>query len=150
MTHFQNTSLLNKQSDKEKITNQCFVDAFSLPVSHVCLSRFPLLQSNHKSRLLIKTIPTIEEPDSGAPTNFNPTRRRTHNLKSEALLLIQSNSSMPLSSLFSSNPYSNQWRTHIQSNSAALHLFPDDSATLFLFHSKSVAPPTIFRFSLYI
>ena len=59
-------------------------------------------------------------------------------------------SSAPLSSLFSSNPYSNQRRTHIQSNSTALHLFPDDSAALLLFHSKSVAPPTIFRFSLYI
>ena len=58
--------------------------------------------------------------------------------------------SAPLSSLFSSNPYSNQRRTHIQSNSAALHLFPDDSAVFLLFHSKSAAPPTIFRFSLYI
>ena len=59
-------------------------------------------------------------------------------------------SSASLSSLFSSNPYSNQRRTHIQSNSAVLHLFSDDSAALLLFHSKSAAPPTIFRFSLYI
>ena len=59
-------------------------------------------------------------------------------------------SSAPLSSLFSSNPYSNQRHTHIQSNSAVLHLFSDDSATLLLFHSKSATPPTIFRFSLYI
>ena len=60
---------------------------------------------------------------------------------------------------FSSNPlvgaaplfYSilNRWRTH-NLKSEALHLFPDDSAALLLFHSKSVAPPTIFRFSLYI
>ena len=69
-----------------------------------------------------------------------PHLRRTHNLKLETLLLIQSNSSMPLASLFSSNPYSNQRRTHIQSN----------SAVLLLFHSKSATPPTIFRFSLYV
>nr|POE62688.1 udp-glycosyltransferase 92a1 [Quercus suber] len=54
-------------------------------------------------------------------------------------------SSAPLSSLFSSNPYSNQRRTHIQSNSVALHLFLDDSVALLLFHSKSATPPTIFR-----
>uniref|UniRef100_A0A7N2M880 Uncharacterized protein n=1 Tax=Quercus lobata TaxID=97700 RepID=A0A7N2M880_QUELO len=53
--------------------------------------------------------------------------------------------SAPLSSLFSSNPYSNQRRTHIQSNSTVLHLFLYDSAALLLFHSKSAAPPTIFR-----
>ncbi|KAF3967200.1 hypothetical protein CMV_008777 [Castanea mollissima] len=74
--------------------------------------------------------------------------RRTHKLKSEALLLIQSNSSASLSSLLSSNPYSNQQRTHIHSNSAALHLFPYDSAALLLFHSKSAATPTIFSFLL--
>nr|POF20811.1 hypothetical protein CFP56_14325 [Quercus suber] len=52
---------------------------------------------------------------------FNqPRARRTHNLKSKALLLIQS--------------------------AAALLLFPDDSAALLLFHSKSAAPPTIFSY----
>ncbi|XP_023905945.1 uncharacterized protein LOC112017725, partial [Quercus suber] len=78
----------------------------------------------------------------------NHTRIRqphTHNLKSAALLLIQSNSSAPLSNFVSSNPSSNRRRTYIQSNSAALQLFQYDSAALLFCHSKSAEPPTIFR-----
>ncbi|XP_030969630.1 uncharacterized protein LOC115989897 [Quercus lobata] len=77
---------------------------------------------------------------------LNRTRQpHTHNLKSATLLLIQSNSSAPLSNFVSSNPSSNRRLTYIQSNSAALQLFPYDSVALLFCHSKSVEPPTIFR-----
>ena len=89
--------------------------------------------------------------DSYNHTHNRRTRQRhTHNLKSTTLLLIQSNSSTLPSSFFSSNPSSNRWRTHIQFNSAALHLFPYDLPTLLLFRSKSATPSSIFRFSFYV
>ena len=124
-------------------------------LSHVCFSTslLHLLVAASLKKTLKSLIPHLRRKptkpsEPSAPTNpQSPTHSQpqiegasSHPIHSSALL----------SSLFSSNPYSNQRRTHIQSNSAALHLFPDDSAALLLFHSKSVAPPTIFRFSLYI
>ena len=114
---------------------------------------------------LNKTLKSATQPtkpsEPGAPTNPQSSAhpqtlraRRTHK-PSESGALTTSNRRR----FFSSNPlvgaaplfYSilNRWRTH-NLKSEALHLFPDDSAALLLFHSKSVAPPTIFRFSLYI
>ena len=101
---------------------------------------------------LNKTLKSATQPtkpsEPGAPTNPQSPAHSQPQIGGASSHPIHS--SAPLSSLFSYNPYSNQRRTHIQSNSAAFHLFPDDSAALLLFHSKSVAPPTIFRLSLYI
>ena len=127
--------------------------------------RLLVAASLNKTLKTHKTLKSAAQPTKpskpGAPTNPQSSAhpqtlraRRTHK-PSESGALTTSNRRR----FFSSNPlvgaaplfYSilNRWRTH-NLKSEALHLFPDDSAALLLFHSKSVAPPTIFRFSLYI
>ena len=150
---------INKKQNHSHAPFQPFL-LFSL----FSLNRFRLLVAASLNKtlksLLVAAQPT-KPSEPGAPTN--PQRsahpqtlraRRTHK-PSESGALTTSNQRR----FFSSNPlvgaaplfYSilNRWRTH-HLKSEALHLFPDDSAALLLFHSKSVAPPTIFRFSLYI
>ena len=113
---------------KEKITNQHSSTLFSSSVSSsyysVSISSSVSSSSSSISRLqtkqlLNKPIPTVEELDSGAPTNFNPTQRCTHNLKSAA----------PLFSFFSSNLTSNQ--RHFFSSILNQRRHPQFSSSLF-------------------
>ena len=123
-----------RQTTHYSVSRSSFVSSSSTFVSHF---PFKLLffQSNHKNQTTAKQ----------THTHYRRTRQWcAHNFKLVALLLFKSNSAAPLSGSFSSNLTLNQQRTHIQSNSTALHLFQYNSKALLLFHSRSAMPPIIF------
>lgn len=125
--------LSKKKKEKQRESNKSMLRRrFSLPLSHVCLSRF--LSSNPTTRivwrLLIKTIPTIEEPDSGAPTtshrrrffSSSPTRRR----RSLA-------SSFPIQPQIGGALISNPTRWHFFSSILNRRHHPQSSGSLFTY-----------------
>ena len=111
--NFKSFWLLVKQVlyiNKKLKHSSCF-SAFS-PVS--CLLLYLSISFAYCSVCLSKQNPQIRQLIPHLQRTHKILKAwHTHNLKSEALLLIQSNSLALLSSLFSSNPYSNQWRSHI-------------------------------------